>query len=414
MAITLGNVTTASPVNAGGNTLSVTTHNNNGDFLLVDIGEGYNDVNDITGVTWNGTSMTLIGSVTDPGSGVKLYRYGLVNPATGTRTLIVTFGSSGDVSAMITLRSFSGVNQSTPTGSTVTQTAIAATSISLNVSAASGDVVADAIGAQNGTATTLTPGTGQTQTSNGSSGWGNTTLDRQYATSYKAGAASVTMSWTSSVSKNLWMLATAIKPASSGTNYTLTLSGSLNSSGNVNKGISAGKSGASNFSGALQKNIGLIKSGVVNSSGALQKGVSLIKSGAFNGSGTIIKAAKITLNGVLSASGSIVTSRFFSLVLSGALSAGGGISKAVSLSKAGAVSFAGALQKSVSKSLNSIFTASGNIISNIIGLPDASIPAEAVITINQLYQADVYFMSLASAEITIKTTEAEINIRPLT
>lgn len=382
MPITVGNITTASPQASPGSTLTVTTHNNNGDYLLVDILEAYNEVNDATGVTWNGTAMTFLGSVTDPAGGRNLYRYGLANPATGTRTLIITFGSSADVSAFITIRSFSGVNQTTPTGSTVTQTAIAASSISLNISSASGELVADAVGLRNDSSPTLTVGSGQTQTSNGVSGWGLASLDSKGGTSYKAGASSVTMSWSVSSATNLWMLATALKPASSG--YTLNVSGAISPGGNLQKSVALSKSGGISPAGVISKAVAIVKTGTIASAGALAKQVaksfagsidtagtlrrtvSIIKSGIINSSGAVTKSVSKLFSGTVTSAGTVTVLRTVLLFFSGVVSPAGTLIKSFTKSFVGTLSPTGTIAKEVRKTLAGAINVIGGLITSLI------------------------------------------------
>lgn len=156
MPITIGNITSVGLNASPGLGLSVTTHNHNGDFLLVDIAEGYIAAGSVTGATWNGVAMTFLGSVSLPSSSRTVYQYGLAGADTGTHTLTVAWAGNDDIGARITLRSFSGVNQSTPVGTTVTNTAVAGTSISVNASSAANEIVADSVLTRLSTAT-LTP-----------------------------------------------------------------------------------------------------------------------------------------------------------------------------------------------------------------------------------------------------------------
>lgn len=391
MAITVGNITVASPKASPGSSLSVTTHNHNGDYLLVDVGEGYNDTADATGATWNGVAMDFLGSVTDPGSSRKIYRFGLAGAATGTRTFVVTFGSSGDVSVMITLRSFSGVNQTTPVGSTVTSTAVAATSISRSVTSATGELVVDAVGVAGGSAVTLTVGSGQTQTSNGSSGWGSPSLDNQYGTSYRDGAASVTMSWSVSEAKNLWMLATPLKPASGGTQYTQSVSGSISSSATLPKNISSAKTGTASSTSTARFTIAKATSAAITPAAVVRNAIATGKSGS-------IASAATTVVG-----------RFFSIATSGGVAATGRVISLLGTLRGGLISPLGTTAKSLTKTLVGAITSAANVI---LSAAVPMMPGSVNVSVRQTASVVVSERS-ATISITETSPRITVTIQPL-
>ena len=80
----------------------------------------YQDTSSGMAVTWNGVSMTLIGS-TDNGSNSHIYLFGLVNPASGSHTLSASWTGTAN-SVAINGTSFTGCNQ---TGGTTTFTGYA-------------------------------------------------------------------------------------------------------------------------------------------------------------------------------------------------------------------------------------------------------------------------------------------------
>jgi hypothetical protein len=169
----------------------------------------------ITSITYGGTAMILIGSRIQDDHEVAQYQ--LINPPTGAQTVSVTFASaiSGAVGGSI---SFTGVNQTTPTGTFAAANGKSSTP-SVTVASAAGEIVIDTIEFDSG-ATTLTVGAGQTQRwSRHPYNWG--------AGSTEAGAASVTMSWTPNASDNWAIGAVSVKPAAGspslnlGTQFTL-------------------------------------------------------------------------------------------------------------------------------------------------------------------------------------------------
>ena len=99
-------------------------------------------------MTWNGVAMTLIGNKTQSDGLANTYVYGLVNPATGNHSLVVTYtnGTGGNIGIYIDAWSFSGTDTSslanavpaanvltdasTPTGTAYPTTAFSVTTVS--------------------------------------------------------------------------------------------------------------------------------------------------------------------------------------------------------------------------------------------------------------------------------------------
>lgn len=103
MAITFGNT--------GQDTSGVSTlaYNNNGDFLIVAISS---NTTAVTAVTYNGVSMTQIGSTQHHVTYTRFESYwGLVAPAQGTNNIVLTGAGSNPYYA---IQSVSGVDQSVP------------------------------------------------------------------------------------------------------------------------------------------------------------------------------------------------------------------------------------------------------------------------------------------------------------
>ncbi len=209
---TIGNITTLAD-NESSATLTI-SHNNNGNFLLVDVAQNYSDDTVApTSVTFNSVSMTQEANLTW-NTNRHLSRWKLVSPASGIHNVVLSWPANGAV-CFITIRSFSGVNASTPTGTTVTATA-SSTSPSCTASSASGELVVDVIAAaSDGTGVsspTASVGSSQTQDSNGYSNQASDSLNVRSGTSHESGAASVVMDWTLSVSREWGCIATPLKP----------------------------------------------------------------------------------------------------------------------------------------------------------------------------------------------------------
>lgn len=67
----------------------------------------------ISGITYNGISMTLVGAETNVAANLKVALYGLINPAVGTHNIVITMASSADISGGGV--SFNDVDTITPT-----------------------------------------------------------------------------------------------------------------------------------------------------------------------------------------------------------------------------------------------------------------------------------------------------------
>ncbi len=159
----------------------------------------------VSGVTWDGTSLTQVpsGAVTN-GTNVRAEMWYLVAPALGAgKTITVTLSGSANVAAgAIT---FAGVHQTTPFDSCASATGSSTSPSVSGVTSATADVVVDVLAAQ-GTPT-VTPGSGQTQA------WTDENTDVRGAGDTKEGAATVTMSATLATSQPWAIGAISINPA---------------------------------------------------------------------------------------------------------------------------------------------------------------------------------------------------------
>jgi hypothetical protein len=108
------------------------------DLVLFVMANCDGDAGAITGVTYNGVSMTLIANQ-EVVFGQDLYLYGLINPATGANNVVVSWTSSGQcASASI---SWTGVDQTTAWSGTVTQNSFGNTIALPDITSETGDVV---------------------------------------------------------------------------------------------------------------------------------------------------------------------------------------------------------------------------------------------------------------------------------
>lgn len=181
-------------VNAGSNSiLLVSVHTHSGAVT-------------VNSVTYGGTNLTQVGSVTASSNVNRAEIWRLFNPPTGTADVVVTLSGARNLAAGAV--SYFGVDQASPlTPSTARGSS---TTASVAVASASGEVVVDAVSAD-GDALSLTKGAGQTQQYNTNTGTANGNI--QAAASTEAGAASVTMSWTLGASASWSIISVALKPA---------------------------------------------------------------------------------------------------------------------------------------------------------------------------------------------------------
>lgn len=190
MAIAQDALTTDEAASVSSHTFSHTCAGSNLALFVYIAFLAFSDPPVTTGVTYNGVAMTRIklsGAGTLNGESGELW--GLIAPATGAQDVVISYDKSvtqSDAGAL----SFTGVDQTTAWDGAVEDHA--ATGVpSSAVTSATGDLVIDVLGSwlDDGPE----PGTGQTKKSDtapGGDAWG-------MQSSTEAGAASVTMSWTS-------------------------------------------------------------------------------------------------------------------------------------------------------------------------------------------------------------------------
>lgn len=140
----------------------------------------------VTSITYNSVDFTanLAWNKAD-GAGNRSYGFYLVNPATGSHNIVVTFGQS-NIYALTSATSFTGVHQSTPVGTATTATGYSATA-STTVTSAAGEVVIDGIYASN---------TPIARDGSQSLLWQSTDAGISGGSSTKLGSDSTVMQWT--------------------------------------------------------------------------------------------------------------------------------------------------------------------------------------------------------------------------
>lgn len=143
-----------------------------------------------TGVKYNSVSMSLVHRIQLTFADIRLEIWDLVAPATGTNAVEITPSSGVPHYQVAIASSYNGVDQSTPRGSYVstTQDNQSNSTISINVTTTTVDMVVDGVMAYN---KTLTADGGQTDLG-GSNPGGDISAKSSYKT---GGASSVTLGW---------------------------------------------------------------------------------------------------------------------------------------------------------------------------------------------------------------------------
>lgn len=156
----------------------------------------------VTSVTYGGTPLTLVGeNITNGNARISIYR--LLNPASGTANVVVNFSANPDRGAIVSITTYSNVNQTTPLG-TFASAQGNSNAQTVNVTSAVGELVYDVVAKRN---QALTVGALQTQR------WNIQSSSEMYgAGSTEPGAATNTMSWTAG-SENWAIGAVSIKPS---------------------------------------------------------------------------------------------------------------------------------------------------------------------------------------------------------
>lgn len=99
------------------------SHTCTGDNLILFVATqgGVSEGEKVTGVTYDSVAMTKIASVTEPGDSRVVQLWYLIAPSTGSNSVVVTLGSSGEVNAAST--SYTGARQSSQPDNSTTNTA---------------------------------------------------------------------------------------------------------------------------------------------------------------------------------------------------------------------------------------------------------------------------------------------------
>lgn len=145
----------------------------------------------ITGATWAGAAMTewVRAVVTGADLSEDAIIFGKTGPTTGTQNAVISFSPSSAYGGHVVIKSWIGVDQTTPVGVTATNnSASQASPDTLSIVAPAGGIVSDFITTNT---TSITVGGSQTQDANSAFGGGNT-----QGSSHLAAGTTMSWSWT--------------------------------------------------------------------------------------------------------------------------------------------------------------------------------------------------------------------------
>ena len=161
---------------------------------------------DVTSVTFNGVAMTELGDVLNAVPSLHVWVFGLAGPTTGD--VVITGDTS--LAAEVITSIYQGVHQTVSTGTVATNSAVASSAVTVNVTSATDELVVDCCGwnAGNGPASV-----GADQTDRKQSPASGNGISMNIASSDEAGATTTTMSWTVEIGGSWATLGVPIKPA---------------------------------------------------------------------------------------------------------------------------------------------------------------------------------------------------------
>ena len=201
--------TTASDT-ASSMTVSHTTGSGSDRLMLVGISYNNDDYETVTGVTYNGASLTEVGTGNNSDD-ARVYIYSLVAPDSGTHNVVINFSDALNQGAIAGIVTFTGVDQSTPLGTFVSAQDSDSTPATVNIPSDSGELVFGVASAEYEAFTAATSGQNEHWRRSISG------ADTNGAGGTDAGASpTVPMSWSLDPSYNHWAIGgVSIKPSGS-------------------------------------------------------------------------------------------------------------------------------------------------------------------------------------------------------
>jgi hypothetical protein len=160
----------------------------------------------VSNLSFAGSALTSVGSVTGALSVHAMAMYRQLNPPTGSQNLVYDLSPAGYTSG--NTAPFTNVHQTTPVDTAATNTGPAASGTTVTVTSATGDLVVDSVYQAFGdcAATPIAPGATQTLL------FADQTNGTAAGMSTKAGAASVPMTWTCAIPDEWLAIGVSLNP----------------------------------------------------------------------------------------------------------------------------------------------------------------------------------------------------------
>ena len=204
---------------AGAHTLNVAHTTTAAANRLLVVGVSINTVNTaatVTGITYGGTALTRLGFHNDAGATRRVEIWYLIAPVSGAQTVSVTYNLPAGVRVGVVAgaMTFSGVDQTVPLNSMVSNDGAGGTFSQLDIPSGTNQIVFETVAIDHGL--TVTQGNSQTQRwSVNTNGGGGAAGNVRGAGSTNTGAASVPMSETFSAATNWSVAGASVMPLQS-------------------------------------------------------------------------------------------------------------------------------------------------------------------------------------------------------
>lgn len=343
----------ASQGNAAAATSLTYAHTTTGADRGLFAGVCVNDNRSITGVTYNGISMTAVET------GSPSYRlYGLIAPATGANNVVVSVDAAGNITSVAV--SVTGMDQTTGWDGVQVSTTISQSDQGVTVTSAVDNLVLGTlIVVPDASVTSLTPGSGQTTRG----------TPQQLAYSYcamstEAGASSVSHTYAYAAATAAFVqriVAVNVRAASTGPTYSQSASGSVSLSGALTKQklqtLAAGLTPA----GALTRRAEKPLAGACTPAGALARWPGKRADGTIAPSAVVVKETRTLLAGTVTPAGAVDALRSYLRAFTGTITPTGTLTPIAILARAftGTLGLAGTLVKRPDKALAGTVASAG-------------------------------------------------------
>jgi hypothetical protein len=150
-------------------------------------------------------------------------------------------------------------------------------------------------------------------------------------------------------------------PATGGTTYNRSVSGSLTPAGSIAKLTGKTVSGSSTATGDVTKQTGKAVGGSATLSGAITRAISKGVAGSITGTGSLVKSTLRAFAGSITPTGNSSTTIVFTQVLAGSMTLAGAIGKMTLKAVTGSSTVSGAVAKLTNKGLSASITVQGAV-----------------------------------------------------